>query len=76
MKILRIVGLGVVIWGLSLLWPEVNHVLRPPLLIGLALSLAAGLLAYVLSQHLRHHRSHHSNSQDHPSRPISVAAVH
>ena len=62
MKGLKLIGLGVVIWGLSLLWPEVNLVLTPPVIIGLALGLgAAALLAYVLDQRLGQRRDRDSD---------------
>ena len=53
MKGLKLVGLGIAIWGLSLLWPEVNLVLTLPVMIGVVLGLGvASLLAYVLGQRL------------------------
>jgi hypothetical protein len=71
MKGLKIVGLGVVIWGLSLLWPDVNLVLTPLAMIGIVLGLGvATLLARVLVQHLD--QSHDDEAgQDHPSPDIS-----
>jgi hypothetical protein len=62
MKGLKFVGLGVAIWGLSLLWPEVNLVLTPPTMIGVVLGLgAAALLVYVLSQLLDQHHDRNSD---------------
>lgn len=71
-KGLKWVGMSVVIWGLSLLWPEVNLVLTLPIMIGVVLGLgAAALLARVLVQHLdqRHHGE--EAGQDRPSPDIS-----
>lgn len=73
MKGLKIVGLGVTIWGLSLLWPEVNLVLTPPVMIGVVLGLGvAALLAYVLDQRLgqRHDRDSDGAGQVHLSPTI------
>lgn len=72
MKGLKLVGLGIAIWGLSLLWPEINLVLTP-LMIGLVLGLGAITLAYVLVQRLDHGHNGDSAGQDHPSHPIPVA---
>jgi hypothetical protein len=72
-KGLKLIGLGVAIWGLSLLWPEVNLMLTPPMMIGVVLSLgAAALLAYVWSQCLnqRHDRNSDGAGQVHLSPAI------
>ena len=62
MKGLNFVGLGVAIWGLSLLWPEVNLMLTPPIMIEVVLGLgAAALLVYVLSQLLDQHHDRNSD---------------
>ena len=74
MKGLKFIGLGIVIWGLGLLWPdEVNQVLT--LLVMTRLILGLGvivLVAYVFDQHLGQYRDHQRDgaSQDHQSRPI------
>lgn len=52
MKVLKITGLGVVIWGLSLFWPDLNHVLTPLMMTRLALGLGLVSLAYLLGQYL------------------------
>jgi len=62
MKGLKLIGLGVAIWGLSLLWPEVNLMLTPPVMIKVVLGLgAAALLVYVLSQLLDQHHDRNSD---------------
>jgi hypothetical protein len=71
---LKWIGLGVIIWSLSLLWPEVNLVLSLPLLAGLVLALTAIILAYVLGYYhsqidQRHRHSPDNNKQKHSSRP-------
>jgi hypothetical protein len=75
MRSLKLIGLGVLIWGLSLLWPDINQVLRLPVMISLSIGLGAISLAYVLVQ--RFHRPPHdkSSGQDQPSRPIPVIAA-
>ena len=73
MKGSKFVGLGVAIWGLSLLWPEVNLMLTPPIMIGVVLGLGtAALLVYVLSQLLdqRHDRNSDGAGQVHLSPTI------
>jgi len=72
-KGLKFVGLGVAIWGLSLLWPEVNLILTPPMMMGVVLGLGtAALLVYVLSQLLdqRHDRTSDGAGQVHLSTTI------
>ena len=72
-KGLKFVGLGVAIWGLSLLWPEVNLILTPPMMMGVVLGLGtAALLVYVLSQLLdqRHDRNSGGAGQVHLSPTI------
>jgi hypothetical protein len=74
MKGLKIVGLGVAIWGLSLLWPEVNLVLTPPVMIGVVLGLGVvALLAYILDQRLDQRHDRDEARQDRPSSDASAA---
>jgi len=75
MKVLRLVGLGSLIWGLTWLWPEVNQVLSAPVMMGLTLGLGAVTLAYVLIRRLDHYQEGHNAGQDHPSRPVPIAAT-
>jgi hypothetical protein len=73
-KGLKLIGLGIVIWGLGLLWPdEVNQVLTPLVMIRLILGLGMiGLVVYVFDRHLGQYRHHKRDGvgQDHASRPI------
>jgi hypothetical protein len=73
-KGLKFIGLGIVIWGLGLLWPdEVNQVLTLLVMIRLILGLGViGLVVYAFDQHLGQYRDHQHDGagQDHPSRPI------
>lgn len=76
MKVLRLVFLGPAIWAVSLLWPELNRVLSPPVMIGLLLSLSAISLAYILIQYLYHHHDGNGIATDHPSTPIPAVSTH
>ncbi len=84
LKVLNWVGLGVVIWSLSLLWPEINFILTPPVMVGLALILGALILAYILGYYhsqidqsqLRRgdeNRQKHSSRPSRPVPPLSMA---
>ncbi len=73
MKALKLAGLGIAIWGLSLVWTEVNLVLTPSVMVGLVLGLSAVAAVYKLSQRrcpqdIDHNTTHHT----HPTRPIPV----
>jgi hypothetical protein len=48
MKSLKILSVGLAIWGIILLWPEVNLLLTPPVMIVLAIGLSAISFAYFL----------------------------
>jgi hypothetical protein len=45
---MKIIGLGIGIWGLSLLWPEINQGLTNSVLAGIGLLLCLIMLAYGL----------------------------
>ena len=75
MKVLRLVGVGSLIWGLSWLWPEVNQVLTASVMMGLMVGLGAVTLAYVVISRLDHSDDSRNTGQDHPTRPIPVAAT-
>lgn len=48
LNILKWLGLGVVIWSMTLVWPEINLALTLPVIMGLIVALTAIILAYVL----------------------------
>jgi hypothetical protein len=75
MNVIRIVGLGIAIWGLSLIWPQVNQVLTSPAMMGGMLGLGAAAIGYTLIQHLDYHHNDDSAGQDHPSRPVPMTAT-
>lgn len=70
---IKVIGLGIVIWGLSLLWPEINLLLSVRVMIGLGLGLGAAMLIWELARHLITHWHHPNNgtSNNHPSHPVS-----
>jgi hypothetical protein len=45
------VGLGLAIWGLSLIWPAFNGVLASPLVLGLVIGLWVAMLVYQIDRH-------------------------
>lgn len=68
-KLLKIIVLGMAIWGLSLMWPEINGVLTPQATLGLIAGLGAAGLAHILSQQSKHRPSQHQVRRDYSSRP-------
>ena len=48
MKSLKILSVGLAMWGIMMLWPEVNLLLTPPAMIVLAIGLSAISFAYIL----------------------------
>lgn len=83
-RVLNWIALGVVIWSLSLVWPEINLILTRWDMVGLALVFAALVLAYVLGYyhsqidyHLRHGpaeaKQKHSSRPSRPVPPLSIA---
>jgi hypothetical protein len=73
MKALKIIGLAVVIWGLSLFWPEINQALTQEVTLGLGLALGLASLVYSLVRHFQHRDNHDQPSALHFSRPASKA---
>ena len=50
MKIWKCIALGVALWGLSLIWPDINRLLSEPMMAKLMLVLALTGLAYLLER--------------------------
>ena len=77
MKGLWIVGLGIGIWGLSLLWPGINRI-TPwwPALIGSALAFGGLAVALIVERILPKPQTPNNSGQDQPSRPVSVTGLH
>jgi len=53
-QLLKIIILGMSVWGLSLVWSEINEVLTPGVTLGLIAGLGTAGLALILSQHSNH----------------------
>lgn len=62
MQRLKIIGLGVIIWALSLFWPEINLILTETLMLKLVLGLGLGIWLYILIQ--QPDQPHHPPKQD------------
>ena len=77
MKGLKIIGLGIAIWGLSLLWPDINLLLSPRVMAGLGLGLGSVTLIHELLHHYlkRRHHLDKGSRNDHSSRPIPPIAL-
>jgi hypothetical protein len=74
MKGLKCVGLAAVIWGLSLLWPDVNLMLTLPVMAGVVLGLGvAALLTCILDQRLDQGHDRDGAGQDHPFSDTSAS---
>jgi len=58
MKWLKLVGLGMTIWSLSLVWPDINLGFTPTVMIASGSGLAAAALVYRLGRHLNQRRRH------------------
>lgn len=74
MRVLRFVGLGIVIWSLSLLWPQVNQ-LTSSVVIGLVFGLGSVTLAYVLVRRFNHDYQDNSAGQDHSTHPMPATVT-
>jgi len=51
-RFLKIVGLGLIIWSFSLVWPTINLALSPWMIVTLVAGLGAIILAYLVGQHV------------------------
>jgi hypothetical protein len=76
MKALKLAGLGFAIWTLSLMWPEINQILGPTLMIGMTLALGIIAVVYALVRRFGNRQSGHHSGQDHSTRPIPMIATH
>ena len=74
MKVLKVMGLGLGIWGLALLWPDINRLLTGPVMLLLVLTLSTLKLIFVLGRSVGHQQNNKPKGrvQDHPSHPIPV----
>lgn len=90
-RILKIAGLGIFLWSLSLVWPEVNLVLTPPLMTSLVVLVAGLTLGIALAAlwYARHKQltpvldyvclegaiQKRVKRDSHPSRPLHITSV-
>jgi len=63
MRVLRIMGLGLIIWALSLWWPEVNHILTEARITRAVMGLSGATLIYLLGQYLDWYYNHFDSGQ-------------
>jgi hypothetical protein len=57
MKALKIIGLGIGIWGLSLGWPEINLLLTPGIMVGAGVVLGTVLSIYTVFRYTNRSRN-------------------
>ena len=73
MKALKIIGLGVGIWGLGLIWPELNQLISARIMAGLGAGLATITLVYDLWRW--HHKHRSTPGSDQPMQTIPPIAM-
>lgn len=71
MKVWRAIGLGLLIWSLNLIWPEISDWLIQPLSLKVIVGLATSLLVFDLLEYFgrtgdQSGSNHHSNSSPIP----------
>ena len=75
----RCIGIGILLWALTLIWPDVNNLLTEPVSAWLLVTLLAAALIYSLAEHQsrngtgQNHAKKNDNPSTHISRPVSVA---
>ena len=73
MRVLISISLGIAIWSLSLLWPEINEFPLWP--VGVGVILVVGVIAiFFLEESLK--TRHNGRGSNHPSQPIPVTVSH
>jgi hypothetical protein len=58
MKLWKCIVLGIGLWGVSLIWPDINQALTSEITIKLVLGLGTIWLIYELEQSITHHHKH------------------
>ncbi len=71
-KALKIIGLGLLIWSLGLLWPEINLALVLAVLVAAVVVLGSIALAFLWRQHLNDQDHTHRGRPQQPSHPVPV----
>lgn len=76
MKGLKVFSLGIAIWSLSLLWPEINLLFSPKVMIGLGIGLGTAILIWELAYHLKGwHHPGDGTKNNHCFRPVPPIAL-
>ncbi len=70
-KVLTVVALGLVIWGLGLVWPELDFALALAIVLGAALIVGSIALALWWREHINETPIDLPRPR-HPSRPVTV----
>lgn len=73
MKALKIIALGLLIWSLGLLWPELNLLVVLAVVAAAALLVGSVALALLWWQNLDGTNHSHRGRPHHSSRPVPVA---
>jgi hypothetical protein len=69
-KVLTIVGLGLMIWSLGLVWPELDFAVILAVVGAVVVMLGSIGLALYWRDHINEHHPHNGSSR--PSRPVMV----
>lgn len=72
-RMLKIIGLGLLIWSLGLLWPEIDLALILAVLVAGVVLVGSVALAMSWWQHLDGSNHPHIGRPRQPSRPVPVA---
>jgi hypothetical protein len=72
-KMLKIIGLGLLIWSLTLLWPELDLALVLVLLVAVVVVVGSVALALLWREHLDGSNHTHPGRPRQSSRPVPVA---
>ena len=75
MKALRLVVAAIGIWGLALLWPQLNALLTLPVVLAFAAGWGARDLSQLGGRLLGHESRLSQAGHDRPTRPIPVAVA-
>jgi hypothetical protein len=73
MKTFKIIGLGLMIWSLGLLWPELDLTYVLAVIVVAAMVIGSVALALLWREHLEKPHSPNKPRPRQPSRPIAVA---
>ena len=83
MKLWKCIAFGLLLWSVTLIWPDINLILTEQVMLKLLLGIGLVTLVYVIEQTFIHHddtrdkpedRSHNGNNHD--SRPVTMTPVH